>query len=69
MRWDADRDLYLDATRTKVVEDGCDEAAFLLCRAGQTVAAELVDQYKLEDKKARRKTADKAVEKTADKSS
>lgn len=68
MSWTADRDLYLDNTKTKVVEAGNMDAAWLLCRAGQTVSADLVKQYKLKNKpKARAKAADKAAKKTENK--
>lgn len=60
----ADRRLWLDATRERVVEDGDPEAAFLLCSPGDELADELVERYGL---KERRKPADKARRKPADK--
>jgi len=74
--WEADRDLYLDATKTEVVEAGDPAAAFLLCRKGRIVKGALVVQYKLKNKskpkaapkpKAKKKAADKAVKKGEDK--
>ena len=68
--WTADRDLYLDASREHAVEAGNPKAAFLLCREGRVVKAELVARYKLKDKpkrKPRKPSADKAEEPTSDK--
>jgi hypothetical protein len=68
--WKADRDLYLDATKSKAVEAGDPAAAFLLTRAGRVVKGELVVRYKLKNKpraKAQAKSADKAVKKGEDK--
>jgi len=76
--WLADRDLYLDATKTKVIEAGGDGAAFLLCRKGRVVKGPLVVKYKLKnkpkskpkpkaEKKAKPKAADKAAKKGSDK--
>ena len=70
--WIADRDLYLNADQTEVVEAGEPGAAFLLCREGRVVKGALVVRYKLKNKpkskpKATKKSADKAVKKGDDK--
>ena len=78
--WLADRDLYLDATKTHVVEAGEPGAAFLLCRRGRVVKGPTVVKYKLKDRakakqkqpakakpKAKAKASDKAVKKGEDK--
>ena len=60
--WIADRDLYLDAAKEKVLEAGDPAAAFLLCREGRKVRAELVEQYKLKNKPKRATKAVKGPE-------
>lgn len=43
----ADRRLWLDAQKKKVVEDGDPKAAFLLCAKGQLIPASEVKRLKL----------------------
>ncbi len=67
-KWKADRDLYLNADKSKVVEDGKPGAAWLLARKGREVNPRLVAQYKLGDKPKRKPNKPKATAKTSDKS-
>jgi hypothetical protein len=46
-----DRKLWLNADRTKVVEDGDPEAAHLLASKGKELSAEVVERYGLEPPK------------------
>jgi hypothetical protein len=55
---EADRDLYLDATQTKVVEEGDTEAAFLLARKGKIIPEELADRLGLNGTKVEAATPD-----------
>ena len=74
-KWTADRRLWLDADKTKVIEVDTDGnpgegAAFLLCGKGREVPGDVVKKYKLNDKakrKARKPTSDKAVKPAANK--
>jgi hypothetical protein len=67
-KWKADRDLYLNADKTKVVEDGKPGAAWLLTRKGQEVNGALVAQYKLSNKPKRKHSKPKAEGEGKDKS-
>lgn len=42
----ADRKLWLNAARNKIVEDGSPEAAFLLCGKGKEIPAEYAALFK-----------------------
>lgn len=44
----ADRRLWLNADRSKVVEDGAEDAAFLLAAPGDLITAEAVELFHLE---------------------
>ncbi len=71
--WTADRRLYMNEDKSKVIESDKDGnpgagAAFLLCAPGQQVPADLVEQFGLKDKpKAKAKAQDKAVKPAQDK--
>lgn len=56
----ADRRLWLDAARERVVEDGDPEAAFLLAAPGDELPADVVERYGLREAKEKRKPEDKA---------
>lgn len=48
----ADRRVFLDATKSKLVEDGDPKAAFLLAAEGAAVPDEFVSLYKPKKRKA-----------------
>ncbi len=74
-KWIADRRLWLNGDKTKVIEVDTDGnpgegAAFLLCGKGREVTGDVVKKYGLKDKtkrKARKPAEDKAVKPAADK--
>lgn len=51
MAYKLDRDLYLNADKSKVVEADSEEAAYLLGRAGQSISDQDAEKYGLAGKK------------------
>lgn len=67
----ADRRLFLDATRERVVEDGDADAAFLLATPGKRIPGDEVERLGLSTSSGKVKQAerhaDKSLKKSADK--
>lgn len=61
----ADRRLYLTADKSRVVEEGDPEAAFLFTTPGKTISDADVERYGLAPKKAKPPVEEPAEEKQA----
>jgi len=58
----ADRRLFVNAEMTKLVEEGSEDAAFLLAAPGDLITGDFVDRLKLELKDGKVVSADAEVE-------
>lgn len=69
MAYTADRNIYLNADRSKVVEEDSPDAAFLLVAEGSELSDEEAAEYGLKSsRKAEDKQADASEDKSASKS-